>query len=155
MRATNRALARRQIDKQLRPLKNADALVTPTRGWIRPIREALGMTTRQFAKRLGVSQPRAMTLEQSETRGTLTLESLERAAQALNCRLVYAFVPAKSLETLAIERATLIARKRLKPSLHSMALEGKRLDPDDAEEQVKELAGWLLRQPGSALWEEA
>jgi len=96
MRPADRASARRQLDKRLSVLTDIDALTRPPRGWVKAIREALGMTTAQLAKRMGVSQPRAVTLEQAEARGAITLDSLERAEQALDCRLVYALVPRHS-----------------------------------------------------------
>jgi predicted DNA-binding mobile mystery protein A len=71
------------------------------------------MTTAQLAKRLGVSQPRAIAIQKAEISGSITLDSLERAAQALDCRLVYTLVPKKPLEKLVEERAGALARKRL------------------------------------------
>ena len=90
MRAQERASARKQLDKRLNGLRNSDALSRPPRGWIKAIREALGMTTTQFGKRLGVSQPTALGFEKSEVSKGISLETLERAAHALDCRLVYA-----------------------------------------------------------------
>ena len=58
MRAQERASARKQLDKRLNILQNVDVLARPPRGWIKAIREALGMTTAQLGNRLGVSQPR-------------------------------------------------------------------------------------------------
>ena len=95
MRPNERASARRQLDKRLCLLNDTQSLARPPRGWIKAVREALGMTTAQLAKRLGVSQPRAVGIEKAEARGAITLDSLERAAQALDCRLVYALVPNK------------------------------------------------------------
>jgi predicted DNA-binding mobile mystery protein A len=65
----------------------------PPRGWI------LGMITAQFAKRLGVAQPRIIELERGEADGNITLKSLQRAAEALGCRLVYTLVPERPLLT--------------------------------------------------------
>jgi predicted DNA-binding mobile mystery protein A len=154
MRATERGLARRQIDKRLNPLRNADAFVQPPRGWIRAIREALGMTTKQLAKRLGIRQPSALNLEKAEARGAITLETLNRAARALDCRLVYALVPRLPLETLVAERATLLAQTRLESTAHTMALEAQSLGEEDQQEHVRQLARQLLEAPGSALWDD-
>ena len=154
MRAQERASARQQLDKRLNILQNVDISARPPRGWIKAIREALGMTTEQLGKRLGVSQPRAVGIEKAETSGSLTLESLERAARALDCRLVYALVPRKKLEFLVEDRARELAKKRLRTTSHSMALEDQRVDEADELEHLKRLVQKLLEQPGSILWED-
>ena len=112
------------------------------------------MTTAQLARRLGVSQPRAVNIEKAERTGSITLGSLERAAEALDCWLVYALVPRKPLEELAEERARLLANRRLQSIHQSMALEAQSLDEADEEEQIRQLAKRLLEKSGSALWED-
>ena len=154
MRAQERAMARKQLDKRLNRLNNMDTLARPPRGWIKAIREALGMTTAQLAKRLGVSQPRVLGIEKAEVSGSIKLESLERAARALDCRLVYALVPRKPLESLVEDRARNLAKKRLHATSHSMALEDQRVDQVDEQEHLERLVQKLLDQPGSALWED-
>ncbi len=146
-------MARKQLDKRLNPLQNVDILARPPRGWIKAIREALGMTTAQLGKRLGVSQPRVLGIEKAEVSGSIKLESLERAAHALDCRLVYALVPRKPLEYLVEDRARELAKKRLRAISHSMALEDQRVDEADEQEHLERLVLKLLNQPGSALWE--
>jgi len=147
-------MARKQLDKRLNLLQNVDILARPPRGWIKAIREALGMTTAQLGKRLGVSQPRVIGIEKAEVSGSIKLESLERAARALDCRLVYALVPKKPLESLVEDRARELAKKRLRATSHSMALENQRVDKDDEFEHLERLVQNLLNQPGSALWED-
>ena len=154
LRPEDRASARRQLDKRLSLLDNMDIFARPSRGWLKAIREALGMTTAQLGQRLGVVQSRAVAIEQAETKGTLTLSSLEKAAQALDCRLVYALVPRKSLENLVKERASLLAKRRLKSTRHSMALEAQDVDAADESEQLKKLTRRLIEKAGSKLWED-
>jgi len=153
MRAQDRASARKQLDKRLNKLRNSDALSRPPRGWIKAIRDALGMTTTQFGKRLGVSQSTALGFEKSEVSKGITLETLERAARALDCRLVYALVPSKPLELLVEGQARELAKKRLRATSHSMALEDQRVDEADERDHLERLVQKLLNQPGSALWE--
>ena len=154
MRARDRAPARRQLDKRLNSLRDSSIFARPPRGWIKAIRESLGMTTRQMARRIGVTQSRAVDIEKAETRGSITLDSLERAARALDCDLVYALVPRKPLETMVEERAARLAKHRLKAARHSMTLEDQSLDETDEREQVTQLAKRLAEKSGSALWEE-
>ncbi|MHB1530158.1 MAG: mobile mystery protein A [Acidiferrobacteraceae bacterium] len=154
MHPEDRATGRRQLDKRLSVLINADALAPPSRGWIKAIREALGMTTSQLAKRLSVSQPRVVAIEKAEANVSITLGSLERAAQALDCRLVYALAPRKPLEALVEERARDLATKRLGLASHTMALEAQGVDLSDENEQLKHLVSQLIAKGGSKLWEE-
>jgi predicted DNA-binding mobile mystery protein A len=154
MRSEDRATARRQLDKRLSLLSDADSLTRPPYGWIKAIREALGMTTAQLGKRLGVSQPRVVKIEKAEKDGAITLDSLERAAQALDCRLVYTLVPRKPLDDLVAERAKIIAKKRLETTGHSMKLEAQGIEESDENEQLKSLINKTVAQGGSVLWEE-
>ena len=154
MRAQERAIARKKLDNRLNLLQNEGVLARPPRGWIKAIREALGMTTAQLGKRLGVSQPRILAIEKAESLGTIKLETLERAAQALDCRLVYALVPRTSLESMIEDRARALARERLRSTSHSMALEDQRVDKADEEEHLERLVRKRLDQSGSALWED-
>jgi len=112
------------------------------------------MTTTQFGKRLGVAQPTAIGFEKSETSKSITLDTLERAARALDCQLVYALVPKKTLESLVEDRARTLARKRLRSTSHSMALEDQRVDKADEKEHLERLVQKLIDQSGSALWED-
>ncbi len=154
MRAQDRASARKHIDKRLSPLMNADALTRPPRGWVKAIRDALGMTTAQLATRLGIAQPSVVGLEKAEASKAITLETLERAARALDCTLVYALVPRQPLEQIVQERARERARERLRTISHNMALEDQRVRDDDEREQLERLVQKLLDGPGSALWDE-
>ena len=112
------------------------------------------MTTAQLAKRIGVSQPRVVAIEKAESKGAITLDSLERAAHALDCRLVYALVPRLPLEESVTERAERLAKKRLASTRHSMALEAQDVDTADEQEQLKRMIQRLLDKGGSELWEE-
>ena len=81
MRAKDRVVARRQLDKRLDALRAAKiGAQRPPRGWIKAIREALGITTRQLATRIGVGQSRVVDIEKAEVTGSITLGSLQRAA---------------------------------------------------------------------------
>ena len=58
--------ARRYFDSRLDDNTLVQTLQRPPRGWVKAIREALGMTTGQLARRLGVSQRAVVLLERSE-----------------------------------------------------------------------------------------
>ncbi|MDQ8729476.1 mobile mystery protein A [Bradyrhizobium sp. LHD-71] len=144
----------RHLDKRfvtLRPLANTPL---PPRGWLRAIRDALGMTTAQMGRRLQVSQPRIVELEQSEMSGSVTLNTLQRAAEALGCRLVYALVPERPLVDFVHERADLIAARRTKAVAQSMRLEDQEVKSGDAAKQLhRREVERLLNRP-ARLWDE-
>jgi predicted DNA-binding mobile mystery protein A len=154
MRTEDRAMARKNIDRRLAALKDPQTLGRPPRGWIKAIREALGMTSHQLAQRMGVSQPRISEIEKQEMASSLTLDTLQRAANALDCQLVYALVPRESLNTLVQKRAEKVARARVKAASHSMALEGQGVDNVDTAEQLDALIKKLTEQGGYALWDD-
>jgi len=146
-------MARKNLDKKLNSLRNLEGLVRPQRGWIKAIREALGMTTAQLGRRMGVSQPRAVAVEKAEISGRITLDSLERAADVLGCRLVYSLVPRDSLDAQLKARARTLAEKHHSSVSHSMALEDQQVLDEDANIQFERLIESILDAPGSKLWE--
>jgi len=143
MKPQERAIARKNLDKKLNLLRNSDILMRPQRGWVKAIREALGMTTAQLGRRMGVSQPRASNVEKAEASGKITLESL-----------VYALVPHESLNAQVKARARRLAEKHLASVAHSMALEDQNVLDEDAQAQLEHLIGQLLNAPGSRLWDK-
>ena len=154
MRSEDRVLARKQLDKRLDLVRDNDALTRPPRGWIKAIRESLGMTTAQLAGRIGVSQPRVVEIEKAEKTGAITLDTLERAARALGCRLVYTLVPKKPFEEMVEDRARQVARARLQSTAHSMALEAQAVSAEDEKQQLQILVRKLVEKSGSELWKD-
>lgn len=69
----------------------------PAAGWLRTMREALGLSLADVARRLKVTPPAVRSFEQAEAEDRITLASLRRAAAAMDCELVYAFVPRRNL----------------------------------------------------------
>jgi predicted DNA-binding mobile mystery protein A len=138
MKIHARYKARQRLDERLQALRPVDRYVIPPKGWVRAIRDALGMTGVQLAKRLGISPQSVDALERSEATGSIKLETLRRAAEALDCTLVYALVPSKSLESTVRDRARAIAVRDLARVTHTMKLEAQQADHVDLEEQIEE-----------------
>jgi predicted DNA-binding mobile mystery protein A len=144
----------RHLDKRFTALRRLAQSPRPPKGWLRAIRDALGMTSAQFARRLGVSQPRIIELEQSEVSGSVTLNTLQRAAEALGCRLVYALIPEKPLAETVRERTELIAERHLKAVEQTMRLEDQSVkDATAAKDLRRQFVEELLRRP-ARLWDE-
>ena len=133
------AQSRSHLDERFKALGPVRRYNAPVRGWIKAIREALGMTAEQLAKRLGVKQPSVVAMEQSEAKGSIELATLRRVAEALDCTLVYALVPNKPLEAVVRDRARAFARRRLEHVEHSMLLEDQKVTAKDAEARLAEI----------------
>ena len=149
-----RDLARKHLDQRLSEWHPTSQFARPPRGWIRAIREAIGMTAAQLAGRLKVSQPRVFALEQDEVRGALTLETISRAAQALDCTFVYALVPNTSLENMVSERARKKVAEQLARINHTMKLEAQELSDADISAEHTRIVDELLRGNLRGLWDE-
>lgn len=151
---TPEALARKHLDKAFREARLDAVRQRPPKGWIRAIRDALGLTARQLARRMGKTHSVIVRLEGSEMADTITLGSLRAAAEAMDCTLVYAIVPNRSLTDTARARATAIADAHLARVHHTMRLEDQALQPDDLEHQRERLIASILARGGSRLWDE-
>ena len=122
----------------------------PHGGWIRAIREALGMRAEDLANRMAVSQPSLTRLEKSERTGTIRLDTLGRVADALECDVVYALVPRRPLDDIVQDQARRRALERVGKVAHTMALEDQSLDNSRLEARVTMMADFYLDSPG--LW---
>ena len=149
---TDRPNARRQLDARLAPWRSLTK-EPPHRGWIRALRDALGMSSTELAARMGVSQSRIPEIERGEVAGSLPLSTLERAADALGCELVFALVPRRSLDEIVHDRARRAAETRLAAIRHSMRLEDQAVGADDTDQLIGELADELVDRRG--LWIDA
>lgn len=130
--------ARALLDSRLEQLKPISQYERPASGWVKAIREALGMSAAQLAGRLGVSRQRIHDLEKAELHGGITLTSLRAAAEALDCTLVYALVPTSSLTSMVEQKARQVAQRDLAFIDQTMALEGQALPGEGFEDQVTE-----------------
>ncbi len=128
-------------------------LPSPERGWIREIREALGMSGPQLARRMKVTPSTVIDMEQSEAAGTISVGTLRRSAEAMGLKFVYAFVPPESLEAIVRTRATEVAARFYEGVDHNMALEDQAGNERGKREQVAELADELVRNLSRDLWE--
>ena len=145
--------ARKSLDRRLSPLREMrSSLMKPHKGWIKAIREALGMNQFQLAKRLGVSQAAVAQLEKQEQDGKVQIETLKRAAQALDCELMYVLVPRRPLDAVVHERRLELARRQLATIEHSMRLEDQGVEDDEVRRAQMES---LIEQiKPSELWED-
>jgi predicted DNA-binding mobile mystery protein A len=147
---------RRTVDRKLTKLSALKEVLLPRMGWVKAIRESLGLTTRQLAMRLGIKQSSIVALEAREARKEVTLESLEKVAKAMDCTLIYAIVPSKrSLDSILEDRSVKAAERIMKTVRHSMKLEDQSVDQKEDDHQLKALAMELKASFDPRLWEDA
>jgi len=144
-----------QLDRRFEQFKPQISRVKrPSQGWIRAIRTALGMSTGQLAARMNVTQPRINELEAAEAHGNITLKSLERAAQAMGCRVVYLLVPERPLQVTLQERARAMAERQFAAVQQTMRLEDQAVGSRTfRREIIRQAAEKLLLHP-SRLWKD-
>lgn len=150
--ARKASLSRRQLDAVVGSRLSAIFPPRPARGWVAAIRSALGMTTRQLAGRMGIRQPSIIALEKAEVAGTVSLNTLRRAAEALDCDLAYVLIPRKPLDETVRCRARGIAEAHVAATSHTMQLEGQGISARARAAEVTRLADALVNG-GSRLWE--
>lgn len=152
MKPAIRNRARERLDSKLASIKPIDRFAMPPKGWVRAIRDAIGMTGRQLGRRLGMTAQAVVSLERSEASGKIQLNTLRRAAEAMDCVLVYALVPNTSLTEMVDRRARELALRALRRVSHSMALEDQQVDRD-LEKRIQTYIDTALRDRD--LWESA
>ena len=145
----------RQLDARLRPWRRLSPTAPPRHGWVRAVRQALGMTTPQLARRLGATRQAVVDLERREARGAVTLSALRRAAEALDCEVVYALVPRTTLREARARQAQRQAEQQLRGVAHTMRLEAQGVSTAEHRRQVAERTDGLLRTWSRALWDDA
>jgi len=145
-------LIREQLDvslKRLTPLRN---LSIPPKGWVRAIRNALGMTARQLAERLGVAQQAVARIERDEVSGSVTIKTMRRVAECLDCVFVFGFVPQSTLEETVHNQAYKQAAKRLAQVSHTMKLEDQALNTKENNKIFLEMVDDLVDKLPGNLW---
>ena len=148
----DRTQVRRRLDRRLAAWQELPVASSarPHAGWVRAIRDALGMSAADLATRLGVSQIAVTKLEASERAGRVRLDTLERAAHALDCELVYALVPRTSLEAIVRAQAERVLARDFSAVVNSMRLEDQGLSEDDERDARLGQVERILNERG--LW---
>lgn len=148
-----RRLARSKLDqtgdwlRQMLPkLRSA-----PRGGWIAATRDALGMSRAELARRLGVQPSSVVKLENSEQAGTVQIDTLRRAAAAMDCEVVLLVVPRQPLQASVDQQRLKLYNVMFNQTATHMKLEDQAVS--------EELHRHLLQQaeaaiPDTALWRQ-
>lgn len=148
----NRKRARRRLDERFESIRSTGVPQRPYNGWIRTIRDALGMSSTELAARLGLRQQSISDIERNERRDTIRLDTLERVAEAMGCQLVYVLIPRTTLEETVQTQARLRADRLLATVAHHNRLEAQTVSEARRTAQLDDLATLFADRRG--LWTE-
>lgn len=132
-------LITKQISRRLEGIREVSAKAKGITSWIDYVRAGLGMTLSQLADRVGVTQATISGSIKSEKEGRITLKNLKEIANAMECDLVYEFVPRKKLEDIIYAQALKKTAQLMAEADSHMALEDQQVTLD-REERLRELA---------------
>jgi predicted DNA-binding mobile mystery protein A len=129
-------------------------LPRPREGWIASARKALGMSGAQLAKRAGVTRAAIYQAERNERDAAISLRQMEKLADAMGARLVYAIVPKHHVEEVIRERAVRKAQRVVQRASAHMALESQALSREQNQEEIQGLADDFVRSMPADFWED-
>jgi predicted DNA-binding mobile mystery protein A len=134
-----------QKSRRLEELRTINEKSNIRGGWIKFMRKALGMGLNHLSQLSATSISTINQSEKREEQGRVTLSTLRKFAEAMDCELVYSFVPKKDLKTLIKEKAFAKARRSLLRADHHMKLEAQKVE-GDIEAQIERLAHKLMNK---------
>ncbi len=144
---------RKILDQKISHLQRT-AWPHPKNGWVKAVRESLGITTSQLGDRMKIPASNISILEKREVSKKTTLETLEKAARAMGCKFVYAFVPETTFENIVREQALKAAKNIIQEVHHHMTLEKQKVSSEIEKEQIQDLAEEIISKMDSRLWQK-
>ena len=119
-----------QLNEKMDKLTVLQHLIMPPIGWIKAIRNGIGMSMEQLGKKLSITKQAVMDIEKREKEGAITIKSMQEIAKVIDMKFVYGFVPnAGSLEQMIETRSLEIATKIVQRTSTSMKLEDQVREP--------------------------
>ena len=138
----------RALDKKTSSLSDAKNVIPKGSSWINAVREAIGMTAVQLAKRLGVTQPRVAKMEANEE--NLKLSTMKKVANAMNCDFVYYFKPKSTFQNIVQTQAQKKAEEIILGVNLNMALENQDID---SKEAIDDMAADFIYKNTKRIWD--
>jgi transcriptional regulator with XRE-family HTH domain len=149
-RSGNRSLKLKQLVDSMK--KRSPMPIEDLGKRLKNIREALGITQKQLAKKLMIKQPLIARFEKNIM--TSSLETVSKIANGLECELMGTIISREPLDKLIRKRAEITAKKILNRTFSNMALEKQAPGSEAYEFQLKKKIEELTADPGPILWEE-
>jgi len=153
MRSTKKLLIE-QLEEKLKPFQKMDKVLIPDKGWINTIRTSLNMTMAQLGNKLGITRQGVQKIEESESKGSISINSLKEIGEALDLKLVYGFVPKdKTINELINRKSVKLAKKIVLRTNQNMKLENQGIDDEKINQSIIELADEIKREMRKSLWD--
>lgn len=152
--SVSRAKQRQAQDRVNQAASLAKSIARPLGGWIAAFQEALGMNAPALAERLGISRNGIYTAIQNEQAGTISLNQMEKLAEAMGGRLVYAIIPRDGrVEDIVMTQARAKARRIIQRTRAHMALEEQTEGLRSEAAMIDELAADIVREARRDFWQ--
>jgi len=126
----------------------------PSVGWVKTIRTSVGMTLEQLGNKLGITRQSARSIEKRESEGSITIKSLEEAAEAMDMKLVYGLVPKDgSIEKFIENRAKTLATEIVMRASATMELEGQENSTERIKQAIQERTQQIINEMPKQMWD--
>ena len=136
-----------------RAAQQLESMQKPSEGWLSLLRKALGMSGAEVAVRMGVSRNAIYQAERNEREGAITINQMQKLAEAMGGRFVYAIVPDGSVDEVIRDQALRKAEARVRRASAHMALEKQSLSAAQTKERIEALADELVRDMPPDFWD--
>ncbi|MCF6295089.1 MAG: mobile mystery protein A, partial [Flavobacteriaceae bacterium] len=143
-----------QLDQKLKPFQKTGMVLIPNKGWINTIRTALNMTMAQLGTKLNITRQGVKSIEESEVKGTISINSLKEVGKALDLKFVYGFVPKDgTIDNLINLKSEKLAKKIVLRTNQNMKLEDQGIGDKKINKSIKDLANEIKREMRKSLWD--
>ena len=150
----NNKLQFQQLNEKIDQLSGLQHVIVPPIGWIKAIRNGIGMSMQQLGNKLSITKQGVMDIEKREKEGAITIKSMQEIAKAMDMQFIYGFVPnTGSLEQMIESRASEIATKIVERTSNMMKLENQANSKERIEKAIKERAAEIINKTPKILWD--
>ncbi|MBL0305720.1 MAG: mobile mystery protein A [Chitinophagaceae bacterium] len=151
---SKKSLQIQQLNSKMLAFASLQKVAPPPTGWIKAIRNAIGMSMLQLGKRLSITKQSVQDIERREKDGSISIKALREAARALDMQLIYGFVPNDgSLEALIDRKAKELATQIVQRTSNSMKLEDQENTKQRIEKAIEERTTIIKNEMPKTLWD--
>ena len=149
-----KSLQIQQLNTKMLAYASLQKVAPPPTGWIKAIRNAIGMSMLQLGNRLSITKQSVQDIERREKDGSITIKALREAARALDMQLIYGFVPNDgSLELLIERKAKELATQIVMRTNNTMKLEDQENTKQRIEKAIHERTTIIKTEMPKTLWD--
>ena len=151
---SKKSLQIQQLNSKMLAFAPLQKVALQPTGWIKAIRNAIGMSMLQLGKKLSITKQSVQDIERREKDGSISIKALREAARALDMQLIYGFVPNDgSLEALIDRKAKELATQIVQRTSNSMKLEDQENSKQRIEKAIEERATIIKNEMPKTLWD--